>query len=63
MDNSVRMKISKLCKMIEESIHSGKYPLGQEIEKQMASHVQVINRSSSDDLKDEDTKIEVRLKD
>jgi hypothetical protein len=29
----------------------------------MASHIQVINRSSSDDLKEKDTKIEVRLQD
>ena len=57
------MKISELCKMIEESIRSGKYSLDQEIEKQMASHVQVINRSPSDDLKEKDIKIEVRLKD
>ena len=58
------MKISELCKMIEDSIHSGKYPLNQDTEKQMAGLVQVINRSSSDDLKEEkDIKIEVRLKD
>ena len=57
------MKISELCKMIEDSIHSGRYPLGQDIEKQMAGHVQVINRSSSDDLKVKDIKIEVRIKD
>ena len=58
------MKISELCKMIEDSIHSGKYPVGQDIEKQMAGLVQIINRSSSDDLKDkEDIKIEVRIKD
>jgi hypothetical protein len=57
------MKISELCKMIEDSIHSGRYPLDQDIEKQMAGLVQVINRSSSDDLKEKDIKIEVRLKD
>ncbi|HJU59530.1 MAG TPA: hypothetical protein VJ583_07250 [Nitrososphaeraceae archaeon] len=58
------MKISELCKMIEDSIHSGRYPLNQDIEKQMAGLVQVINKSSSDDLKEEsDIKIEVRLKD
>ena len=58
------MKISELCKMIEDSIHSGKYPLDQDIEKQMADFVKIINRSSSDDLKKEnDIKIEVRLKD
>jgi hypothetical protein len=57
------MKISELCRMIEDSIHSGKYPLDHDDEKQMASLVQVINRSSSDDLEDKDIKIEVRLKD
>ena len=58
------MKISGLCNMIEDSIRSEKYPLDQNIEKQMTGLVQVINRSSSDDLKEEkDIKIEVRLKD
>ncbi len=57
------MKISELCKMIEDSIHSGRYPLDQDIEKQMAGLVKVINRSSSDDMKENDIKIEVRLKD
>ena len=57
------MKISKLCKMIEDSFRSGRYPLNQDIEKQMADFVQIINRSSSDDLKDKDIKIEIRLKD
>jgi hypothetical protein len=50
--------------MIEDSIRSEKFPLDQDIEKQMTGLVQVINRSSSDDLKEEkDIKIEVRLKD
>ena len=57
------MKISELCKMIEDSIHSGRYPLNQEIEKETAGLVQIINRSSSDDLKDKDIKIEVRMND
>ena len=57
------MKISELCKMIEDSIHSGRYPLDQDIEKETAGLVQIINRSSSDDLKDKDIKIEVRMKD
>ena len=57
------MKISELCKMIEDSIHSGRYALAQDNEKQMAGLVQIINRSSSDDLKDKDIKIEVRIKD
>ena len=57
------MKISELCKMIEDSIHSGRYPLGQDTQKQMAGLVQVINRSLSDDLKEKDIKIEVRIND
>ena len=49
--------------MIEDSIQSGRYPLDQETEKQLAGLVQVINRSSSDDLKESDIRIEVRLQD
>lgn len=49
--------------MIEDSIQSGRYPLNQETEKQLASLVQVINRSPSDDLKESDIRIEVRLQD
>jgi hypothetical protein len=57
------MKISELCKMIEDSIHSGRYPLDEDSEKQMAGLVQILNRSSSDDLRYKDIKIEVRIKD
>ncbi|MDQ3868072.1 MAG: hypothetical protein M3250_00760 [Thermoproteota archaeon] len=57
------MKVSELCKMIEDSIHSGRYPFDQDTEKQTASLVQIINRSSSDDLKDKDIKVEVRIND
>jgi hypothetical protein len=49
--------------MIEDSMHSGRYPLAQDGEKRMAGLVQIINRSSSDDLKDKDIMIEVRIKD
>jgi hypothetical protein len=49
--------------MIEDSIHSGRYPLDQENEKQLAGSVQVSNRSLSDDLRESDIKIEVRLQD
>jgi len=49
--------------MIEDSIHSGRYPMSQDSEKKMKDLVQIINRSSSDDLKDRDVKIEVRIKD
>ena len=49
--------------MIEVSIQSGRYPLDKETEKQLAGLAQVINRSSSDDLKESDIRIEVRLRD
>ena len=57
------MKISELCKMVEDSIHTGKYPLGHDSEKQMADIVQIINRSISDDIKEGEIKIEVRIRD
>ena len=56
------MKISELCSMIEGSIHSGKYPLENEQQKNYAKLVKIINRSDSDDLKSNDIKIEVRIK-
>ena len=54
------MKISELCSMIEESIHTGKYPLENQ-QKKIAKLVKVNNRSDSDDLKSNDIKIEVRI--
>src|SRR5437899_9398873 len=55
------MKISQLCKMIEDSIHGGKYPL-EDQQKHFANSLQVINRSDSDDLKrSSEIKIEVRI--
>ena len=54
------MKLSELCSMIEESIHTGKYPLENQ-QKNIAKLVKVINRSDSDDLKSNDIKIEVRI--
>lgn len=56
------MKISELCSMIEESIHTGKYPFESQQQKNLAKSVKIINRSDSDDLKSNDIKIEVRLK-
>jgi major intrinsic protein len=56
------MKISELCKMIEDSIHSGKYAL-EDNQRSLAGSVQLINRSSSDDLKSSDITIEVGLQD
>ena len=57
------MKISELCKMIEDSFHSGKYPLEDQSQKQFANIVVVKNLSESEDLKSRDIKIEVRIND
>ena len=54
------MKISQLCKMIEDSIHDGKYPF-EDQQKRFANSLQVVNRSDSDDLKSSEIKIEVRI--
>jgi len=55
------MKISELCKMIEDSVKSGRYPLDTELQKKFASTLQVINRSDSEDLKDSNIRIETRV--
>ena len=55
------MKISELCKMIEDSIHNGKYPLEDQQQKYLADYVEVINESDPDDLKSKDIKIQVRI--
>jgi hypothetical protein len=46
--------------MIEDSIHSGKYPMDKDIEKQTANHVQVLNRSSFDDLMEKDLRSKIK---
>jgi len=56
------MKVSELCKMVQDSIHSGQYPLDDN-QRDLANSIQVINRSSLDDLKGQEIKIEVKLKD
>ena len=57
------MQISELCKMIEESFRSGKYPLTQESEKQKSQLVKVINRSDSEDMKGDNIIFETRITD
>ena len=47
--------------MIEESFHSGKYPLAHETEKQRSNLVKVLNRSSSDDMNGDNIIIETRI--
>lgn len=55
------MKISELCKMIEDSIRSGRYPLDSDTQKKLAGALQVANRSDSEDLKSSDIRIETRV--
>jgi hypothetical protein len=55
------VKVSQLCKMIEDSIHGGKYPLQNE-HRPYSNLLQVINRSDSDELKSSEIKIEVRMR-
>jgi hypothetical protein len=55
------MKISELCKMIEDSVHSGRYPLDTDAQKKLAGSMQVINRSDTEDLKAADIRIETRV--
>lgn len=57
------MKISELCKMIEDSIRSGTYPLDSDTQKKLAGALQVINRSDSEDLKSSNIQIETRVQD
>jgi hypothetical protein len=55
------MKISQLCKMIEESIRNRKYTLEDQQQKYLAHDVEVINKTDSEDLKNADIKIQVRI--
>jgi hypothetical protein len=57
------MKISELCKMIEDSIRSGRYPLDSDMQRKLASSLQVINRSDGEDLKGGNIRIETRVQD
>jgi len=55
------MRISELCKMIEDSIRSGRYPLDTDVQKKLAAARQVINRSDGEDLKGSNIRIETRV--
>lgn len=55
------MKISELCKMIQESIHAGRYPFENENQKKYVKLVKILNKSDSEDLKSNDIRIEVRI--
>ena len=55
------MKISELCKMIEDSLRSGRYPLATDTQKKFAGELQVKNMSDSEDLKGSNIRIETRV--
>ena len=57
------MKISELCRMIEDSIHSGRYPLDSETLKKFAPALQVANKSGTEDLHAGNVQIETRVHD
>jgi len=57
------MKISELCRMIEDSVHSGRYPLDTDVQKKLAGALRVINKSDTEDLKSNDIRIETRVND
>ena len=56
------MKISELCKMIEDSIRSNKYLFENEKQKYFSKFIEVINRSETEDLKSNDIKIETKIR-
>ena len=57
------MRISELCKMVEDSVHSGRYPLDTETQRRLAPALQVINRSDGEDLEGSNVAIETRVQD
>jgi hypothetical protein len=57
------MLISELCKMIEESIKSGRYPLETDTQKRLAALLQVTNKSGHEDMRSDGIQIEVRVQD
>ena len=57
------MKVSELCRMIEDSIKSGRYPLETETQKKFAGSLQVTNKSNTEDLHGSGIVIETRVHD
>ena len=57
----IKMKISDLCKMIQDSVCSGRYPLDSDAQRKLAGVLQVINRSESEDLNSSKIIIETRI--
>jgi hypothetical protein len=57
------VKVSELCRMVEESVKSGRYPLETEAQKKFAGSLQVINKSGAEDLHGSCIVIETRVHD
>ena len=56
------MKVSELCRMIEDSIRSGRYPLDTETQKKLAGSLQVTS-VGEDDLQAANVAVETRVRD
>lgn len=57
------MKVSELCRMIEESARSGRYPLDTDTQKKLAPKLQVTNKTEQDDLKAPSIIVETKVGD
>jgi hypothetical protein len=57
------VKVSELCRMIEDSVKSGRYPLETETQKKFASSLQVTNKSGTEDLHGSGIVIETKVHD
>ena len=57
------MKVSELCRMIEESARLGRYPLDTDTQKKLAPKLQVTNKTEQDDLKAPSIIVETRVGD
>jgi hypothetical protein len=56
------MKITELCKMIEDSIRSNKYYFENEKQKYFSQFIEITNKSETDDLKSNNIIIETRIR-
>jgi hypothetical protein len=57
------VKIFDLCKMVQDSIRTRRYPFQDSNQEDMATIVEIINRSAHEDLKGSDIRIETRIRD
>lgn len=57
------MKVSELCRMIEESARSGRYLLDTDSQKKLVPKLQVTNKTEQDDLKAPSIIVETRVGD